>query len=87
MEEYPRLTAKKNDLDLQIAGLRAEKKRIAKQMEDLAVPEEAKRRVEAMSDSERSALAQALIATGIESEEKVGLPGAGILDRIRRRGR
>lgn len=76
METYEELKAQKQTIDSQIEELQAEKRRLKGEMDKLAEHEEARRKVEAMSDPERQALAQALEIIGIESGEEVGTPGA-----------
>ena len=66
----------KKQLDAESGKVRGELKLVNDAMDKKLVAAAAKAKVDAMSDPERAALAQALSAVSIPSGEKVGTPGA-----------
>lgn len=69
------LEALRHDLRQEHAGLRERQRAVAAVLDSRYAAEEAQRKVAAMNDTERAALAQALTAEGIASAEAMGEPG------------
>lgn len=71
------LEAVLTELEGQHVQIKAEKRAAGGVLGRKMIEAEAARKVAAMSDAERQALAQAIGAQAIASEEGVGVPGAG----------
>lgn len=64
-------------LDGEIAKIREEKAKIAREIEDRTLSADAERKVSGLSQAERDALVQAIKAAPVPDESGVGTPGGG----------
>lgn len=71
------LNERLHEITEQRHALREEALAVHAAMDKQILAEDAERRVAALSDSEKAALRQALGPEGVETEEAVGVPGAG----------
>ena len=70
------LAAEIDNIDNQILALRERQRKLAAEHSEVRSKMKVERKVAQFSDEERKALAQALGAKGVPSEENVGTPGA-----------
>lgn len=82
MSKYESMTIEKLDAELtrlhtEQKRILAEKKAVARVLDAKLSEQSALAKLAALSDSERAALRQVLMAKSVESESVVGAPGAG----------
>jgi hypothetical protein len=77
MNESEKLDAQLTKLEKQHEAIKAVKREISSRLSMLHAQAEAERKLAAMSDTEKAALAQLLGAEGIAPGSGVGTPGAG----------
>lgn len=70
------LEAKKLAVAQQIEALVAEKRELARQIDAMLTQERLEAKLATLNDAEKAALVQMIAPTGIESQAKVGTPGA-----------